>query len=283
MKQTNTKETLKEKNFIYHFRNYFSGNLITKILSLITLPIITKLLSPEDYGFYAIFMAYVSFAAVLITLNLSSSIGRYWYDDINIKTYIGTTLTAVVFATITLSFPAYYILYNYFDFDLSLYLILIIYVLFLTIASLFQQVYVSLRKSKLISLLDIIKSIVLFGITLLFIIYGDKKFSLINAGLVVGIAMSVLHLYYLRKYLSFTLNILYFKQNINYSLPLIFYSLSSLIFVNVDVDLYISTIQLLDFIKPLMRPGMIIYWDDWWELNPRIRNMFYFPIPNALA
>lgn len=38
---------------------------------------------------------------------------------------------------------------------------------------------------------------------------------------------------------------------------------SNLIFVNIDVDLHLSTIQLLDWIKPLLRPGVVLYFDDW--------------------
>lgn len=40
-------------------------------------------------------------------------------------------------------------------------------------------------------------------------------------------------------------------------------SIGSLIFVNIDVDIYSSTIELLDFIEPMLRPGVILYWDDW--------------------
>ncbi len=36
-----------------------------------------------------------------------------------------------------------------------------------------------------------------------------------------------------------------------------------LIFVNIDVDIYVSTIELLDFIEPMLRPGVVLYWDDW--------------------
>ena len=35
------------------------------------------------------------------------------------------------------------------------------------------------------------------------------------------------------------------------------------IFVNIDVDLHRSTIELLDFVKPLLQPGTVLYWDDW--------------------
>jgi len=39
--------------------------------------------------------------------------------------------------------------------------------------------------------------------------------------------------------------------------------ISNVIFVNIDVDIHKSTIELLNFVKPLLRPGAIIYWDDW--------------------
>ena len=41
------------------------------------------------------------------------------------------------------------------------------------------------------------------------------------------------------------------------------------IFINVDVDLYASTIEVLDFVGPLLQPGTIIYWDDWKDPHDR--------------
>lgn len=35
------------------------------------------------------------------------------------------------------------------------------------------------------------------------------------------------------------------------------------IFINVDVDIYSSTMELLDFVKPLLQVGTVLYWDDW--------------------
>lgn len=40
-------------------------------------------------------------------------------------------------------------------------------------------------------------------------------------------------------------------------------SIHNVIFINIDVDLYKSTITLLNFIQPLLQPGTILYWDDW--------------------
>jgi len=39
--------------------------------------------------------------------------------------------------------------------------------------------------------------------------------------------------------------------------------LMPLMFVNIDVDIHLSTIQVLDFIRPMMRVGLPVYFDDW--------------------
>lgn len=40
-------------------------------------------------------------------------------------------------------------------------------------------------------------------------------------------------------------------------------SINDLIFVNVDVDIHSSCVEILEFIRPMLRPGVIIYFDDW--------------------
>ena len=40
-------------------------------------------------------------------------------------------------------------------------------------------------------------------------------------------------------------------------------SIKDLIYVNVDVDIHSSTVEVLEFIRPLLRKGVIIYFDDW--------------------
>lgn len=40
-------------------------------------------------------------------------------------------------------------------------------------------------------------------------------------------------------------------------------SIKDLIFVNVDVDIHKSCVELLEFVKPMLRPGVVFYFDDW--------------------
>jgi len=40
-------------------------------------------------------------------------------------------------------------------------------------------------------------------------------------------------------------------------------SIKNVILINVDVDLYVSTVLVLNFIRPLLQKGTIVYFDDW--------------------
>ncbi len=40
-------------------------------------------------------------------------------------------------------------------------------------------------------------------------------------------------------------------------------AIGNVIFINIDVDMYVSTLQLLDFVKPFLQRGTILHWDDW--------------------
>jgi hypothetical protein len=37
--------------------------------------------------------------------------------------------------------------------------------------------------------------------------------------------------------------------------------------INIDVDFYTSTVTVLEFLKPLLKPGVIIHFDDVWSFN----------------
>jgi hypothetical protein len=56
----------------------------------------------------------------------------------------------------------------------------------------------------------------------------------------------------------------YFENSLTPSLQA---SIKNLVFVNVDVDIHKSTVELLEFIYPLLRVGVVLYFDDWKDPN----------------
>lgn len=55
----------------------------------------------------------------------------------------------------------------------------------------------------------------------------------------------------------------FYKDTLREELQQQLMQLMPLTFVNIDVDIHKSTIQALDFIKPMMRVGLPIYFNDW--------------------
>lgn len=220
-----------------HFINYFTGNLIVKILTLFTLPIISNLLTPEEYGFYSLFMVYVSYATILYTANLLPAISRFWYDDVDKTIFSGTSILAsssifIVLSLISIIFHES--IDKFFNIDFKILILILIFVIFQNIDLVVKQIFVALRKSKLISVLSVIYAMLLFLVTLFYIYFIDKKFSLVYANLTVGLLFSIIYVYYIKDYVKLEFNKNYFKQNMRYSIPLLFDTLAAMLMVTID-------------------------------------------------
>ncbi len=74
IKNTDLFETLK------HSKNYLSANVANKAIIFISIPIFTRLFSEADYGIVATFTAFVGIMTVVLSLNASSAINRYYYE-----------------------------------------------------------------------------------------------------------------------------------------------------------------------------------------------------------
>ncbi|MEO8636809.1 MAG: oligosaccharide flippase family protein [Gemmatimonadales bacterium] len=69
------------REFLAHGRNYLSGTLVANALVALSLPLLTRLLTPAEYGVISVFASVVSILTVLLSLNLNSGITRYYLED----------------------------------------------------------------------------------------------------------------------------------------------------------------------------------------------------------
>lgn len=59
---------------------YFIGNVATKLVAFLLIPIYTKFLSPAEYGFYDLSVAYVELIVSVLFLDVWSGIMRFMFD-----------------------------------------------------------------------------------------------------------------------------------------------------------------------------------------------------------
>lgn len=80
------------------------GNTINAAVPFVLLPVLTRVLTPEDYGILAIFQILVSTATPLLGLSLSAAVLRAFFDKtIDLSRYTATGMSMVVLAAALVS------------------------------------------------------------------------------------------------------------------------------------------------------------------------------------
>lgn len=78
-------EKTENKSFISHFLAIGSGTIISMLLGLLSTPIITRIVSPNEYGQLSIFQMYTSIGLMVLCLGLDQSLVRFFYDEDKIE------------------------------------------------------------------------------------------------------------------------------------------------------------------------------------------------------
>lgn len=227
------------KEILKHSGNYFMAMMASKALSFISLPILTYLLSVEDYGIFNVFLSTTGVAGIILTLNSEVAISRYYYDskgEEDFKRFVGTSLILTLLIFIFLSVILIIFsqqLADFMKFERLLTICIIPYSLYGIINSVFQQIYQPLLKSRRIAVLSCVQAYSSFIFSVLFILLlSEKKYY----GLVLGaiLAMFLVGTYIvfqILKYTTFCFEKEYIRYIFNYSLPYLPYSLSSIIII----------------------------------------------------
>ena len=82
---------------VNHSKFYFITNITSAFLALFTLPIFTRLLSPEDFGILALFILFGSISTQIISLSLDEATKKFFFDDLDFKLLNSTNLIFILF------------------------------------------------------------------------------------------------------------------------------------------------------------------------------------------
>ena len=69
--------------FLKHSRNYLTGNVFIKGLTIISIPIMTRLLTPSEFGLLAVFISLVTILTIIYTLGTQGTVTRYFFESKN--------------------------------------------------------------------------------------------------------------------------------------------------------------------------------------------------------
>ncbi|MFC2104104.1 oligosaccharide flippase family protein [Bacteroidota bacterium] len=220
----NLKHTLK------HSLIYSLGNLSSKVIGLILLPLYTSYLSITDYGILAILETSSQFLVAVISLRLSTAMMRWWSEAKSQKKknaiiFTSFTSTFILLLIFNLAFQPFKNELSYLFFGSDRYIIYFL-ILFISVSlEILNGITLSVirlkEKSVLFVTINIIKLICSLGLNIYFIVYLKMGVKGIILSLMFGHMLSlIMSLPVLIKNcnLIFSLNI--FKELIKFSFPL---------------------------------------------------------------
>lgn len=233
---------IKDNPFLDSFKKgsiMFIAFILNNIISIVTIPIFTKLLSVEDYGIVEVTNYYIRFFSILFPLNIVSSINYFWYrkDLDNSK-----TLGNIIFSsTISMFFFSvfYYSIENYLVdlFRLPLFAIRIIpvCVIGLIYLSLHSSIITLKAEAKRNAIFTVINTLVksVASIALIIYLYHNYKGKLV-AEIVGYVILFLGYFNYIFKASSFKFDFKYIKKILVYSLSTILITSSSFILTYFD-------------------------------------------------
>lgn len=248
------------------------GTIISIIISAVSTPIVTRIVSPGEYGFYNIFLSISSICMSFLTLGLDQSLLRFYYvcDEKKYKTLLFKKCIKIpIFFSFVFLF---FIVFLYkkipwlIEFDLLDILILSTYIILLVLTRFFQLVMRLEFDSKNYSISVIIQKIS-YVVILLILIYLTKnsKSIVLCISITISYAITTAFLFISNKNLieysknKLSYNITY-KELLEYALPFmlsmfifsIFQSIDKLIIKEklglYEVGIYSSAVNLMNLI-----------------------------------
>lgn len=225
------------KELFSHGKNYLIANVATRALNFISVPILTRLLTPEDYGINGVFLGTVMILSSIYNLNIDKSISRYYYDQKNekdFKKYVGTCYFLMFFlfllsSVILIFFQGFFS--NLLGVNPTLLLCAIPIVFINIIISSFQQIYQPLKQSALVAKFSTIQIYLIFliSVPIVYLLPSERYYGLVWGQVIGGAIIVVCLIKYVKPFIKLHFDRKYMKYMLFYSIPLIPEALSGII------------------------------------------------------
>tara|TARA_R110000764_G_scaffold149357_3_gene237085 strand:+ start:1131 stop:2531 length:1401 start_codon:yes stop_codon:yes gene_type:complete len=219
-------------SFIKNTGLYFVGNSLSKIITFFLLPLYSKYLLPEDFGYYDLSLAYVMLAIPLITSEIYVGMMRFMKEkdvsEIRIKKILSSgSISLILFIAVLLI--VWYL--NYLFLHINYFELICFYALALVLQRYYTYITRALNQNTAFVISGIICTLFIAILNFIFILYFKLGIvSLFLAG-IIGILIQLIFLEWtikLRSKLSIRLiDFKLFKELIYFTLPL---SIGSILF-----------------------------------------------------
>ncbi|MFA9372816.1 MAG: lipopolysaccharide biosynthesis protein [Poseidonibacter sp.] len=221
---------------------YILGDTLNKATLFLLLPILTRYLTPEDYGLISIFTVSISVFAIFTGLNIQGAINVNYFKltKEELQVYIGNCIVLLHISTLFV-FIIIGLFHSFILENLSLTIewlfvaVLLAYGQFLTTINLI--LWIVEQRPKEYSIYQILQTVIITALTLFFVIVYDMKWEGQFLAITLGtLFFSIVSFIFIvkRGYLRFTINKAYIVDALKFGIPLIPHALSGVMKTGAD-------------------------------------------------
>lgn len=215
-----------------HSKNYILAQFFTLGLAFITMPIFTRLMSPDEYGILSVFTSFEGVVAIVFGLGIRGAISRYYYEDKNdFFEYLSSNIWLILIMSCTFTLSSLLFINSLQKFlNIPLGMIYIAFAIAIPQAlfQLYQAYLQAAKKSKKVATLNAISAVIGTGIAILIMLQMTKEryYAKAIGQSIAALVMLVITIWYLRKNISFHINKTHLKYSLVFGLPIILHLLS---------------------------------------------------------
>ena len=223
---------------------YATGNLINKAIPFLLLPVLTRFLSPQDYGILATFMAIFGIIYTVIYMGTIDAITRGYFDrektGFNFSEYVfnGFFINVMVFFVILILWCLFkHYLERIIPIPFGYQLLILFLGFFVAAYSIPSKLWVMMKKPLPYTLFKFSNTLIELSLSILLVVAIGLNWR----GRVWGLAASRLlffiigvYVLYKNDFFRIRINKIYLKDILNYGFPIVLHSLGFVIIVAID-------------------------------------------------
>lgn len=240
-------DLLNFSNIVRHklFKNsfvYTSSSVIRNAIPFFLLPVLTRYLTPTDYGTVATFEVLLTIAVVFVSLNMHGAVAVNFFKICKqeLEVYIGNVVF-ILFISFVLTFSIVYILKtpfsNLIKFPEGWLPIIVVTALFQSVFTITVTLWQVEQKPLPYGIFQISQTVLNVTLSLIFVIalnwqWQGRLLGIIIASIIFGFIS--LFIVYRRKYIKLSFNKVYIKDALLFGIPLIPHALGGWIMTSID-------------------------------------------------
>jgi O-antigen/teichoic acid export membrane protein len=214
---------------IKHSSIYMVSSILNKSIPFLLLPIMTKYLSPQEYGLLSVFLIFITLFSAFISMNMSVNISKNFFKITHEKLaiLIGNILFILFCATLFYFFITFFIFVMFdelFSIATSFMLIIPFIVAMDTINTLNTTILRNNQKVFIYAVFEISNTLIKMSSTILFLLVFDFGWFSQVIGMAVGsILFMIISIFYMykRNYINININSQIIKSILHISVPMI--------------------------------------------------------------